>query len=341
MLNINGKAEAEYRIVRPDGTIKWIMDRKSIIKDKEGNPIQIGGLAKDITERKLAEKEIIKAKEKAEEMNRLRTNFFANMSHELRTPFVGIIGYAEILAENLQNTENGEFADAILESSQRMIRTLNQILSTSKLEFEERKLQRSTVDLETLLMEVFNNFSKMAEKKNLEYKKDIRFRNHLTVTDEELLEQILSNLISNAIKFTKAGSVNIFADIILKNNNDILIVEVKDTGIGIAKNQQEIIWEQFRQASEGLNRSFEGTGLGLSIVKSNTELLEGSISVESEEGKGSTFILEIPLTESNDFQSEIDEADKIPNGTLISTKEDNDDRKKYYLLRMISLLGML
>ena len=317
-----GQASAEYRIVKPDGTVTWLFDRKSIIYDDNEKPISIGGIAKDITECKLAVEEIIKAKEKAEEINRLKSNFFANMSHELRTPFVGIIGYAEILAENLQNTEDGEFADAILESSQRMIRTLNQILDTSKLEFEERIIEKRWLEVDILIERVYKNYLKNAEKKNLEFRKNIVPNNYLIFTDGELLEQIISNLVSNAIKYTPQGSVSISADIIKKNTTDVLRIEVKDTGIGIPKNQHDVIWKQFGQVSEGLSRSFEGTGLGLSIVKANAKLLGGNIPLESEKGEGSIFVFEMPLVKSVNSKSETS-----ANNTIAAERSGNSKEK--------------
>lgn len=321
-----GTAEAEYRIVKPDGSIKWILDRKSLLKDETGEPIGIGGLAKDITEQKLAVEEIIKAKDKAQEMNRLRSNFFANMSHELRTPFVGIIGYAEFLAQDLRETENGEFAEGILDSSQRLMETLNQILISSKLEFENQGINKKWFDVRNVIDRVHKNFLKNAATKKLELIKRINFSNYSIYTDEGLFETILSNLVNNALKFTNTGSVKICADIVKTELKETLRIEVIDTGIGIPKNKQDVIWEEFRQASEGLNRSFEGSGLGLSIVKNSVKELGGSISLESEEGKGSTFMIEIPIVKSDAVQAEPDNNQK--NEILEVSSHKTKSRKK-------------
>lgn len=266
--------------------------------DEDGKIIAVASLVADITERKEMEIDLIRAKEKAEEMNRLKSNFFANMSHELRTPFVGLMGYAEFLAQSVTDAEDKEMALGILDSSKRLKDTLDKILELSKVESSKVELKPTDVDVCMIINDVHKTFIKFAEQKNLFFKKQLSVSPCLIRTDEQLLREIINNLLSNALKFTHRGGVEIYLDKNVRGNNTYLAIKVKDTGIGIPADKQEIIWEEFRQASEGLNRSFEGTGLGLAIAKKYAELLNGKISLESIEGKGSSFILELPFSPS-------------------------------------------
>jgi len=242
--------------------------------------------------------ELVKAKEKAEEMNKVKSHFFANMSHELRTPFVGIMGYAELLADSLQYENDRKMAEGILKASTRMQDTLANILGLSKLESDSIEVKKNKVEMNELITNLFESFKGGALRKNLSYEKEINFTELVIETDEIILKDVLQNFVSNAIKYTNEGFVKITADIEKKVENDLLVINVADSGLGIPADKLELIWEPFRQASEGLNRSFEGTGLGLSIVKKSAELLGGNVVVESEFGKGSTFKLILPITKS-------------------------------------------
>lgn len=239
--------------------------------------------------------ELVKAKDKAEEMNKVKSNFFANMSHELRTPFVGIMGYAELLADSLEKEDEKLMAEGILKASSRMQDTLANILNLSKLEAESIEIRKEKVEVNALITNLFESFKGGALRKNLSFEKDINFKELVVETDEIILKDILQNFVSNAIKYTNKGFVKLRADI---DKSDLLVIEVKDSGLGIPKDKLELIWEPFRQVSEGLNRSFEGTGLGLSIVKKSAELLGGNVKVESEYGKGSSFKILLPITQS-------------------------------------------
>ncbi len=245
--------------------------------------------------------QLIAAKEKAEEMNKVKSYFFANMSHELRTPFVGIIGFSEILSELITDPEQKEFVNRIHNSSKRLIETLNKVLSLTRLEFEKPKLIIKEINIEELLDESFKLFSKAAEKKNLKYIKNIftdrKYKKDELIikTEDSLLRDIINNLISNAIKYTNEGSIELKSVIEKRQDGKYLIIKVADTGIGIPEDKKEIIWREFRQVSEGRSRAFEGTGLGLTITKKYVELLGGKITVESELEKGSTFTIELPV----------------------------------------------
>lgn len=297
----------EEKINRLDGNSIDIEIAAIPFNYKNRRAIQI--IFRNISERKKMITDLISAKEKAEEINKLKTNFFANMSHELRTPFVGIMGYAELLLESLTDPDQKEMAEGILNTSIRMKETLTKILNLTRFEFSSIEVSKNYVNLCTLLENIYKQFTRLAEKKNLSFEKLICFNSLYLYTDETLLSEILSNLISNAIIYTNAGKIILSADVSKKNDINFIVIKVSDTGIGIPIDKQDIIWEEFRQVSEGTTRSYQGTGLGLAIVKKYTMLLGGSVFLESEEGKGSTFILEFPAPDSS--KSEIENEGKM------------------------------
>ncbi len=235
------------------------------------------------------------ANEKAIEMNRVKSLFFANMSHELRTPFVGILGYANLLYEIVEKEDEKELATGILRSSRRLMETLTKILNITKMEFDKYEAEFDNVSVNQLVDEIYEQFYAASQLKNIAFKKTFMCDDSIVYTDSHLLLEILNNLINNAIKFTNEGEVEIITFINRIEKQEFFNIIVRDTGIGIAKNKQEIIWQEFRQASEGTNRDYQGTGLGLSIIKKYTELLGGSIELESELGKGSKFTLSLPM----------------------------------------------
>lgn len=278
-----------------NGELYWEDAVISGIKNEKGEITHFIAVKEDITEKKKMIEELIAAKEKAEEINKLKSHFFANMSHELRTPFVGIMGYAELLVSLLKDQELKEMAEGILRTSIRMKETLTKILDLSKIEFSEGDLISDIIDVSAMIDEVYNQYKKGAERKNISLEKKIAFEPFLMHGNHELFWGILNNLVSNAIIYTEKGRVEIVAEKKFLTGEEKLILKVIDTGIGIPKDKREIIWEEFRQASEGINRNFQGSGLGLSIVKKYAEILNGKAYVESEVGKGSSFIVEIPL----------------------------------------------
>jgi PAS domain S-box-containing protein len=235
--------------------------------------------------------ELIKAKETAEEMNKLKTTFLANMSHELRTPMVGILGYTEILKQEITVPELSEMAEEINLSANRLLETLDLILDLSKVEANKSDIQASLINIGDSVVSFVKSFENSANKKNVSLKIIIKDEQVYSFLDERILRSIVNNLVSNAIKFTEKGTVSIQVD---KNDRKALII-VSDTGIGIPEDSHQLIFEEFRQVSEGLNRGFEGSGLGLSITKRFTELMDGTISVKSQVGKGSTFTVSFPL----------------------------------------------
>ncbi|MFC2102898.1 ATP-binding protein [Bacteroidota bacterium] len=242
-------------------------------------------------DRTSSREELIKAKETAEEMNKLKTTFLANMSHELRTPMVGILGYTEILRQEIKDPELVEMAEEVNLSANRLLSTLDLILDLSKVEANKSDIHASLVNLGDSVISIVKSFENTANKKNVNLKVVIKDEQVYSFLDERILLSIVNNLVSNAIKFTERGTVSIEVD----KNERYAFILVSDTGIGIPEESHELIFEEFRQVSEGLNRGFEGSGLGLSITKRFTELMDGNISVKSEVHKGSTFTVSFPL----------------------------------------------
>ena len=303
---IGGGWHGELINVRKDGTEFPVYLSTSIIRDDEGNPIALIGVANDITERKQAELELIKAKEKAEESDRLKSAFLANMSHEIRTPMNGILGFADLLrTPGLNGKSQQEYLSIIEKSGNRMLSILNDIIDLSKIESGQTDIHISETNVNSLIESVCAFFKPQAEEKgiSLSCSNHLHLKNTLMSTDKDKLYAILSNLVNNAIKYSKDGVITFgysFTDLSDEFGNPTEIkFYVKDMGIGIPKNRQQAIFERFIQADITDNKALQGAGLGLSISKAYVEMLNGKIWVESEHGKGSVFYFTLPLNANN------------------------------------------
>jgi len=280
-----------------DGSCIWESTTISPILNSAGKITHYLAVKEDISERKAYESELHNAKEKAEEMNLLKSNFLANMSHELRTPMIGILGFSELLIDSTKNPYQKEMAETIYSSGKRLLDTLNLLLDLAKLESNKLEIRFKTINVSQTIEEALKNFEGFAATKNL-YLKSVVKKDVYSNLDERIFIQIINNLINNALKFTEHGGITVEVDLKNIENSSWSIIKVIDTGIGIPKESLDLIFEEFRQVSEGYNRHFEGTGLGLTLTKRSVELMNGSISVESEVGKGSTFIIKFPSIQS-------------------------------------------
>lgn len=297
----------EFKNKKKDGSFYWESASISPLFDEQGYITHYVAIKEDITERKLKEAELLHAKEVAEDSDRLKSNFLANMSHELRTPLVGILGYADILSNELNSKEHKEMAGTILQSGQQLIETLNSILDLSRIEANKNELEIKTYDLREILNESYFLYKPVAKSRNLSLRINVPSQNLFIDADRHVLSKIFNNLINNALKFTLNGGVTISADVIVDGKELLIKTDVTDTGIGIPEKFQKVIFEPFRQASEGLSRNYTGTGLGLTLTRKFVELINGSISVESKEGSGSTFSVTLPFSKSGEqFSGESD-----------------------------------
>lgn len=257
--------------------------------------------SRDVTERKKMEHQLIAAKENAEEMNRLKSSFLANMSHEIRTPMTAILGFASIIKELSPSEELNSYASTIERSGSRLLETINGILDLAKIEANRVELHPEPTDLGSEVHKTMQLFQPLANSKRLHL--DFICHDNPTVfTDPQYFGQILTNLIGNAIKFTMAGSVTVTAGLTPGTEGiGEFYVQVEDTGVGIDPDFLPYIFDEFKQESGGYNRSFEGTGLGLTISRKLTELLGGTIAVQSTVGVGSVFTIRFPLLNPNEI----------------------------------------
>jgi PAS domain S-box-containing protein len=284
--------DIEYKILRPiDGQI---IDIHSIAEFDNDRKV-IFGVIQDVTKLKQTENELKKAKQKAEESDKLKSAFLANMSHEIRTPMNGIVGFSEMLVKkNISDEKRAQYADLIAQSTQQLLSIVDDILDLSKIETGQIVLYKQDVDVNKFIQEILSFFKLKADEKKLTLIFDQPQTNkNLTIfTDKARLMQIFNNLIANAIKFTYAGWVK--TGYVLKQN--LIEFYVEDSGIGIAPENHNKIFERFQQAELEISRSFGGAGLGLAITKNLVELLGGRIWVESEIEKGSTFHFSLPYS---------------------------------------------
>jgi len=278
------------------------------------------------------------AKEKAEESDQLKSAFLANMSHEIRTPMNGIMGFTELLRNpQLTNHKKDEYIKLIQQSGKRMLDIISNLLDTARIESGQTELSIDEISINDLIRDLSTFFTPEAEKKELKltYSTDLPDQDSIIHTDSNMVNQILTNLLNNAIKFTEKGSIEFGYNV---NNNNIQFF-VKDTGIGISKDLHEKMFERFRQAELSVTREYEGAGLGLSISKAYVELLGGRIWVDSAPGEGSTFYFTIPLkktkeSDNNRSESQMMEVKFSKNNKLLIAE---DDETSFILLK--ELLG--
>ncbi|MCX6152211.1 MAG: PAS domain S-box protein [Ignavibacteriales bacterium] len=289
--NVKEKIEADLKIW--EGSKIWVELSNSFIEIKDQS-VMLLSIFRDITDRKKAEALLIEAKEKAEVLNKVKSNFLANMSHELRTPMSGILGFSEMLSIELENPLDREKARLIYESGKRLTETLNQILDLSDIETDKLILNFENANVVSVIRESLNKFKSLAENKNLKLLTNFQKDELYAKLDVRMFNNVVTNLLDNAIKYTRTGAITIKTSEVEIENNAFAQIDIIDTGIGIPEESKKLIFESFRQVSEGLNRQFEGTGLGLTITKKIVELMNGKIFVESKVGVGSTFTLMFP-----------------------------------------------
>ncbi|MEI6883465.1 MAG: PAS domain S-box protein [Bacteroidota bacterium] len=295
----------EFRVQIPGKPVQWMLSKSTPEKLEDGSVTWYGFNA-NITAMKQTEMQLIKAKEKAEESDRLKSAFLANMSHEIRTPMNGILGFAGLLKEpHLTGKEQQQYISVIERSGKRMLNIINDLVSISKIEAGQMNVLISASNINEQIESIHNFFTPEVEKKGLQLsiKNTLPSNDCRIKTDREKLFAILTNLVGNALKFTNAGSIEIGAE----KKGDFIEFFVKDTGMGVPEHKKEVIFERFRQGSELITKPYEGAGLGLSIAKGYVEMLGGKLWLESELGKGSTFYFTLPYNIKNKVTTVIED----------------------------------
>ncbi len=298
---INTHVVSINRNYRKDKKIIYCEWHNTALKDQNGNLLYVLSEVLDITDRKRTEEELIKAKEKAEESDRLKTAFIANMSHEIRTPMNGILGFAELLKEpNLSGEEQHEYIKIIEKSGARMLNIINDIIDISKIESGLIKVNINESNINSQIDYIYTFFKPEVERKGMKLirRSSLPDKEAIIKTDREKLFAILTNLVMNAIKYSEQGSIEFGYE----KKYEYLEFYVKDSGIGIKKERLTAIFERFVQEDISDVKARQGAGLGLTITKSYVEMLGGEIWVESEIGVGSTFYFTIPFDKAEDNQ---------------------------------------
>jgi PAS domain S-box-containing protein len=298
---------------RKDGQPIQMSLTVSPILNADGKIVAASVIGHDITIRKKSELDLIRAKDQAESANRLKDAFIANISHEIRTPLNGILGMTSLIKEMFQNNikkEDEEIFEGIDFSSNRIIRTIDMILNYSRLHIGEYNIKPGNISLSKICANLIKEFNTSAKHKSLELSFQNNCGESVIFADEYSITMAISNLIDNAIKFTAAGYVRLILD---KKNSGEIILEIKDSGVGIDKDYLNNIFEPYRQEQMGYGRAYEGIGLGLAIVKKVISLNNAVITVESKKGDGTAFFINFGrMNYGNDLKVEPERAPGSP-----------------------------
>ena len=324
---LSGKEwQGEFLNKKKNGELYWENTSISPVINEKGIITNFVAVKEDVTEKKKLWNQLVDAKEKAEESDRLKSCFLANISHEIRTPMNGILGFSALLREPLLSGEEREqYTKLIQESGKRMLSLINNLIDISRIESGELSLSPGTTNINEIIESVYASFREKARQKGVSFSfgADLLAKESIVVTDKARLNQVLSLLVDNALKYTSEGEVAFG----YKKAGKVLEFYVRDTGIGIPEDQQGKIFERFRQVSLDATCEYEGAGLGLSLSKKIVEMLGGTISVDSTPGEGSIFNFTLPYTpfqSKNSWSQEPKEGHSVfPAGFTILVADDD------------------
>ena len=284
--------EVEHRVVWQDGTIRWLLESGAVVRDKDGEPLQMMGVVQDIDARKHAELAYITARNEAERANQAKSEFLSSMSHELRTPMNAIIGFSQLLEYSADLTESDQQnVEEILKAGRHLLTLINEVLDLTKVESGHIDLSLEPVNVSSLVEECVQLMRPMANKKAVSISYDCTALMAVRA-DYTRLKQVILNLLSNAIKYNRdAGSVNVH---IIQADNQRCRIYIEDTGYGISEDRMNELFQPFNRLGAE-HSEIEGTGIGLTLTRKIIDLMGGSVHAESEEKVGSTFSVELPL----------------------------------------------
>jgi len=285
----------EHRVVWPDGSIRWLLERGDVMRANDGRPLHMLGVVQDITARKQAQEKLVAAREEAEGANRAKSQFLSSMSHELRTPLNAILGFAQLLEIEALTTEQRESVEEISSAGRHLLTLINEVLDLAKIEAGGIDLSIEAVELAGLFQECCALLNPLLDQYQVSLQYPQESCGQLTVrADFTRLKQVLLNLLTNACKYNRPGGTVIIACRTTKDGR--VRVSVRDTGAGIPAELHSSLFQPFSRLGAELS-GVEGTGIGLVIARQLVELMGGRIGMESQVGAGSTFWIELPLDE--------------------------------------------
>lgn len=333
-----GMQSYEASVHSRDGLIHDTVYRKAVLTRRDGSVSGLLGVIVDITERKRAEVEVLRAKEAAEAASRAKSDFLANMSHEIRTPMNGVIGMTDLALETALTAEQREYLTIAKSSAESLLTIINDILDFSKIEAGKLLVEEISFDLYRLIAEVLKPLALRAHEKGIELLSEVLHDVPRYVRgDPSRIRQVLVNLVGNAIKFTNDGEIALRTELLqLQDGHAIVHFTVRDTGIGIAPDKQDLIFDAFSQEDTSTTRKYGGTGLGLSICRRLVELMGGRIWLHSQMGEGSTFHFSVQLELSEQATSAQGSQINLV-GRRILVVDDNATNRRI-LCSMLSLL---